>query len=282
MGDPGPYSSAAMAWFDDLSRKVSQGGSDLARAVRSMDAVDALPLASQAKSVVQIISGDHDGAARTQQNFSRRCVGVSQLRSAIERQQGNEEAAAVTQAEFARSTDEFAQAAMFASAVGAQKGALAVEHAAHAARRIRQSRLAADLARGAESLLVSGVAVAERTVHGISEGELGRRFAELVHLHDFPSPRHAGTSSGDDISPPNSEGVTSSLDTCTLLTEVTASQSGAQCPCCMESLQAGEEMRVLPCFHPLHAHCAEAWLSTKPICPICRCDIRASLEKHRR
>lgn len=65
-----------------------------------MSFFDSLPLFSQAKSLVQVIGGDVEGARRTQENFSRRCPVVSQARSAIEAAAGNSAAAESTQREF--------------------------------------------------------------------------------------------------------------------------------------------------------------------------------------
>lgn len=59
--------------------------------------MDWCPGVSQLKSIVQVISGDTDGALRTQDAFSRTCPGVSQIRSTIEFLAGDAAAAKKTQ-----------------------------------------------------------------------------------------------------------------------------------------------------------------------------------------
>lgn len=61
---------------------------------------DWIPFVSQAKSLVQFISGDSEGARQTQVNFSKQCVLVSQVRSAVEVFTDGHEAARETQLEF--------------------------------------------------------------------------------------------------------------------------------------------------------------------------------------
>jgi len=61
--------------------------------------MDAFPVISQVKSLIQAISGDLDGAEQTQINFSQQCPVVSQIRSAVEASCGDCEAAEQTQIE---------------------------------------------------------------------------------------------------------------------------------------------------------------------------------------
>lgn len=44
----------------------------------------------------------------------------------------------------------------------------------------------------------------------------------------------------------------------------------AECSVCMDDVQLGEEVVVLPCTHWFHETCAGAWLSEHNTCPICR------------
>ena len=44
---------------------------------------------------------------------------------------------------------------------------------------------------------------------------------------------------------------------------------------CLESYEAGDEVRTLPCFHFFHSECIDQCLVTKKTCPICRTSIRA-------
>ena len=67
--------------------------------------MDAFPVASQAKSLVQWVAGDSEGAKQTQENFSKQCIVVSQIRSAVEAAKGDREAAKDTQKQFLRMVD---------------------------------------------------------------------------------------------------------------------------------------------------------------------------------
>lgn len=62
--------------------------------------MDWFPVVSQVKSLVQVISGDTEGARQTQENFSKQCPIVSQTRSLVELGLGKKEAAGNTQKEF--------------------------------------------------------------------------------------------------------------------------------------------------------------------------------------
>jgi len=43
-----------------------------------------------------------------------------------------------------------------------------------------------------------------------------------------------------------------------------------ECMVCLETLQKGDELRVLPCLHRFHRSCIDSWLARKAICPICK------------
>ena len=83
--------------------------------------VNSIPVVSQAKSAVQAMTGDLEGARRTQEDFSRGCPGVSQIRSAVEAGCGDSEAARQTQLYFARELEGMADAL---PGVGHVKGAV--------------------------------------------------------------------------------------------------------------------------------------------------------------
>ncbi|XP_062576923.1 uncharacterized protein LOC134238829 [Saccostrea cucullata] len=72
--------------------------------------VDGIPIISQAKSLVQYMSGDSEGAKKTQDNFTKQCLIVSQLRSAVEICNGDVEAAKETQSEFVKNMSGLADA----------------------------------------------------------------------------------------------------------------------------------------------------------------------------
>lgn len=50
----------------------------------TMGGVNSIPVVSQAKSGVQLICGDTDGAAETQKDFLQQCPVVSQVHTKIE------------------------------------------------------------------------------------------------------------------------------------------------------------------------------------------------------
>uniref|UniRef100_A0A7S1PVP9 RING-type domain-containing protein n=1 Tax=Alexandrium catenella TaxID=2925 RepID=A0A7S1PVP9_ALECA len=294
-----PWSKVS-GFLDSVAQQVRGGSSELVQAVRNTESIDAFPVASQAKSLLQVASGDRAGASRTQENFTRRCVGVSQVRSTIEQLHGDGAAAAQTRAEFSRSlstADERArnalssglaesrralstadEAARAALATSASMGAQAVSSAQGAARTAASVSASAghDLAQRTKQATQRGSEAAAAVAHQLCELDLGRRFSELVQK---PSARRSEASCGSSSSP---HAPASSLDEYTILAKVMPSQSGAQCACCLDGLRQGEKIRVLPCFHTIHDACAQKWLYANPICPVCRCDIRAALEQHRR
>lgn len=65
-----------------------------------MGNVDGVPIASQAKSIVQASRGDFDAARETQNRFTERCIVAAQLRTLIEAARGDVDAAADTQRKF--------------------------------------------------------------------------------------------------------------------------------------------------------------------------------------
>lgn len=48
-------------------------------------------------------------------------------------------------------------------------------------------------------------------------------------------------------------------------------RGNAECAVCLEDFRSGDRCRVIPsCCHTFHVHCADAWLSKRSVCPICR------------
>jgi E3 ubiquitin-protein ligase RNF115/126 len=43
-----------------------------------------------------------------------------------------------------------------------------------------------------------------------------------------------------------------------------------ECSVCMDDVQLGDEVVLLPCSHWFHEACARAWLSEHNTCPVCR------------
>lgn len=42
------------------------------------------------------------------------------------------------------------------------------------------------------------------------------------------------------------------------------------CSICLEDVQSGALMRVLPCTHKYHQSCIDSWLKQRATCPICQ------------
>eukprot|EP00930_Biecheleria_cincta_P018456 TRINITY_DN14374_c0_g1_i1.p1 TRINITY_DN14374_c0_g1~~TRINITY_DN14374_c0_g1_i1.p1 ORF type:complete len:270 (+),score=57.12 TRINITY_DN14374_c0_g1_i1:49-858(+) len=262
---------------------------DLRRRVTESTVLDGIPLAAQGKSLMQIASGDLEGAKRTQDSFTKRCLGVSQIRSALEHVSGNEEASRATQAEFERGLSDTNRAMEEAAA----KFAKPLEHLERAVRPLGQQVQNSDLAARAGQVLRMAEEVIEpvaQRVEGrlqqgaaaLGESEWGKRFTELLRQrhggYASSAPRCSASSSSSSSS--HGGAGAGNLNRYTILAEVSESQSGQECSCCLEVLQHGESIRVLPCFHYLHSQCAEKWLRQQPLCPVCRCDIATSLEAH--
>ena len=81
--------------------------------------MDAIPVVSQFKSLWQAMTGDLQGASRTQELFSRKCVGVSQLRSLVEVMCNQEDEALKTQLIFSSPGNLAGQGVMVVSAIAA-------------------------------------------------------------------------------------------------------------------------------------------------------------------
>uniref|UniRef100_A0A0A9WS11 UvrABC system protein B n=1 Tax=Lygus hesperus TaxID=30085 RepID=A0A0A9WS11_LYGHE len=68
--------------------------------------IDSIPGVSQLKSLVQVISGDAEGAKKTQENFVNTAPVVSQIKSGVQAAQGDKEGAKKTQEQFAHNLEE--------------------------------------------------------------------------------------------------------------------------------------------------------------------------------
>ena len=98
---------------------LTNGQFNNAHKIKQKRFIDSIPVISQMKSLVQVISGDVDGARKTQETFSKTAPVVSQVRSAVEAIGGNHEAASNTQKEFANNMGDMADGI---PVVGAIKG----------------------------------------------------------------------------------------------------------------------------------------------------------------
>ncbi|XP_033107187.1 uncharacterized protein LOC117109062 [Anneissia japonica] len=123
-----------------------------------MGSTDSIPIVSQVKSLVQVISGDAEGAKRTQENFLHTAPVLSQITSVIQAIEGDTDGAKKTQQEFVESLGHFADGI---PVVGHIKGVIeyATGHkAAGDASMKAASRTIGVLAGGAAGFFVGGPA----------------------------------------------------------------------------------------------------------------------------
>lgn len=74
--------------------------------------------------------------------------------------------------------------------------------------------------------------------------------------------------------PPATEQAINSLPKKKLDVEQLDENTGqAECSICMENVDVGEEITVLPCKHWFHFECVKAWLTEHDTCPVCRSGI---------
>lgn len=70
--------------------------------------------------------------------------------------------------------------------------------------------------------------------------------------------------------PPASERAIHSLPKKKIDQQMMGTDGKAECSICMEAVDLGTEVTVLPCTHWFHFPCIEAWLNQHNTCPHCR------------
>ena len=82
----------------------------------------------------------------------------------------------------------------------------------------------------------------------------------------------------DEIAPPVSRGVNdvqlSSM--ASFVMDADTVKEHDQCHVCLESLEEGDECRLLGCKHAYHLACIDQWLRINKICPLCRVEVISS------
>jgi hypothetical protein len=64
--------------------------------------------------------------------------------------------------------------------------------------------------------------------------------------------------------------------------EIQSASAVQDCPVCLETMQPGDTVRILPCRHALHHDCINGWFEHgKYSCPLCKMDLQSHLEEHR-
>ncbi|KAJ9138738.1 hypothetical protein NKR19_g7747 [Coniochaeta hoffmannii] len=84
-------------------------------------------------------------------------------------------------------------------------------------------------------------------------------------VDDFPEPTSVGSRAapgGFDYLPKRKVKI-----------EDLGSDGTAECIICMEELDVGQEVTVLPCNHWFHGNCLTHWLEEKTTCPMCRAPV---------
>lgn len=70
--------------------------------------------------------------------------------------------------------------------------------------------------------------------------------------------------------PPASESAIHSLPKKKVDRQMMGTEGKAECSICMDAVELGTEVTLLPCTHWFHFDCIEAWLSQHNTCPHCR------------
>lgn len=77
--------------------------------------------------------------------------------------------------------------------------------------------------------------------------------------------------------PPATETAIRSLPRKKVDKEMMGTEGNAECSICMDNVELGTEVTVLPCTHWFHYDCIEAWLKQHNTCPHCRRSIHANV-----
>ncbi|KAK5251280.1 hypothetical protein LTR93_005494 [Exophiala xenobiotica] len=81
---------------------------------------------------------------------------------------------------------------------------------------------------------------------------------------------------GSNAPPPASEDAIQSLEKKKVDKEMLGTEGKAECSICMDNVDLGDEVTVLPCNHWFHGDCVTAWLKEHDTCPHCRSPITNS------
>ena len=97
-----------------------------------------------------------------------------------------------------------------------------------------------------------------------SQEELDRVISQLVEQNTNGS-----------APPPASQNAIQNLPKKKVDQEMLGSEGKAECSICMDPVELGTEVTVLPCKHWFHYNCIELWLNQHNTCPHCRRGIEA-------
>ncbi|CAI7651374.1 unnamed protein product [Penicillium crustosum] len=100
-----------------------------------------------------------------------------------------------------------------------------------------------------------------------SQEELDRVISQLIETN-------GGTSTA---APPASDAAVQALPKKKVNEEMMGSEGKAVCSICMDNVELGLEVTVLPCTHWFHFNCIHAWLTQHDTCPHCRRSINTNI-----
>ncbi|CAI7657306.1 unnamed protein product [Penicillium glandicola] len=100
-----------------------------------------------------------------------------------------------------------------------------------------------------------------------SQEELDRVITQLIE-------NTGGTSTA---APPASNAAVQALPKKKINEEMMGSEGKAVCSICMDNVELGLEVTVLPCQHWFHFNCIHAWLTQHDTCPHCRRSINSNV-----
>ncbi|KXG48331.1 Zinc finger, RING-type [Penicillium griseofulvum] len=100
-----------------------------------------------------------------------------------------------------------------------------------------------------------------------SQEELDRVITQLIE-------NTGGTSTA---APPASDAAVQALPRKKVNEEMMGAEGKAVCSICMDNVELGLEVTVLPCTHWFHFNCIHAWLTQHDTCPHCRRSINSNV-----
>ncbi|ROW05674.1 hypothetical protein VMCG_05279 [Cytospora schulzeri] len=81
------------------------------------------------------------------------------------------------------------------------------------------------------------------------------------------------TNPQSNAAPPASEAAIAKLEKKQIDKEMMGDNGKAECTICIDEMQLGDEVTVLPCKHWFHGECVTLWLKEHNTCPVCRAPI---------
>ncbi|ROW02333.1 hypothetical protein VSDG_02470 [Cytospora chrysosperma] len=81
------------------------------------------------------------------------------------------------------------------------------------------------------------------------------------------------TNPQSNAAPPASEAAIEKLEKKRIDKEMMGDNGKAECTICIDEMQLGDEVTVLPCKHWFHGECVTLWLKEHNTCPVCRAPI---------